>query len=484
MSSKTALFIGIMLGALLTVIITTMSNKDDKTYQGRAAADKPLYWVAPMDPNYKKPEPGKSPMGMDLIPVYAEDEIDDSGVGTVSISPDIVNNIGVKTAFVRSGQLRTEIKTVGFVQFDEDQLIHLHPRVEGWIEKLHIKSTGDPVKKGQALYEIYSPSLVNAQEELLLALNRKNQQLINASKQRLKALQMPESAIQRVIKTKKIQQSIVFYSAQSGVVNQLKIRQGMFVKPGTLIMSIGNLDVVWVTAEVFERQVALLNIGSPVSMTTDYFPDEVWQGEIDYIHPTLDMKTRTIKVRLRFDNKKHLLKPNMFSRIDIRPQSIKQRLLVPKGSVIRAGNNNRVVLALGQGRFKSVAVTIGASDNDFIEIIRGLDEGDKVVTSAQFLIDSESSKTSDFIRMNHQQGNNSATTSGLVNAITRETGVINISRAAIKKWNRPAATMDFKIIEGIKFDDIKQGMTVEFTFSVIDGSFVISDIEPSLNKDN
>ncbi len=485
MNNKSSMFIGLMIGVMLTVVFTTMLNYDVHMIDQEGDDKKtPLYWVAPMDPNYKSNEPGKSPMGMDLIPVYENNDQSDNSTGTIRVSPDVVNNIGVKTASVKKGQLHLEVKTVGFIQFDEDQLIHLHPRVEGWIEKLYIKSTGDPVKKGQALYEIYSPSLVNAQEELLLALNRKNQQLINASKQRLKALQMPESAINSVIKSRKIQKSIVFYSPQSGVVNQLKIRQGMFVKPGTLIMSIGNLDVVWVAAEVFERQAALLSVGAPVSMHTDFFAGKTWHGVVNYIHPTLDMKTRTIKVRLLFENKDNLLKPNMFSHVIIHPSSPNQRLLVPREAVIRTGNQDRVVLALTEGKFKSVAVTVGASDNHFMEIIKGIDEGDVVVTSAQFLLDSESSKTSDFKRMNHQNDNNFATTTGVVNSIIKETGVLNISREPIKKWNRPAATLDFIMQKGRRFDDIRAAMEVEFTFSVVDNKFVISHIKPVLPNGN
>ena len=177
---------GIAVGALMTWQLMPKSSGGDM-----AASDepKPLYWVAPMDPNYKRDQPGKSPMGMDLIPVYAEDSsAGDAGPGTISISPEVVNNLGVRTQPAASGTLHTEINTVGYVQYNQDALIHIHPRVQGWVEKLHVKAEGDPVTRGQPLYDLYAPELVNAQEEYLLALDRNNQRLIKAAHDRLEAL--------------------------------------------------------------------------------------------------------------------------------------------------------------------------------------------------------------------------------------------------------------------------------------------------------
>ena len=215
----------------------------------------PLYWVAPMDPNYKRDEPGKSPMGMDLIPVY-EQMGGDEEVGTVTISPDVVNNLGVRTAPVTRGRLDLTISTVGYVQYDEDRLVHIHPRVEGWIEKLHVKAAGDPVIQGEPLYALYSPTLVNAQEELLLALKRNNPTLITAAMERLSALQVPHSEINRLKKSGKVSQTITITAPQSGVLDNLNTREGMFVKPGMEMMAIGQLEHIWVIGEIFERQAA------------------------------------------------------------------------------------------------------------------------------------------------------------------------------------------------------------------------------------
>ena len=232
-------------------------------------------------------------------------------------------------------------------------------------------------KRGQPLYEIYSPTLVNAQEELVVALGRNNSQLIKASEDRLRALQLPGNAIAVLKETREIQQTVTFYAPQTGVVDNLNIRQGFFVKPGNTMMSIGNLDQVWVEAEVFERQSAYVSEGNPVSMTVDYLPGEKWLGVVDYVQPTLDAMTRTMKVRLRFDNDNGALKPNMFAQVEIDTQSEGMSLIVPKDAVIRSGDMDRVVLALDEGSFKSVAVDVGRVDDQYFEILSGIEEGER-----------------------------------------------------------------------------------------------------------
>ena len=585
-TNKKSMITGALLGSVITAISVSaimytffmQSNGDGVSENDET---KPLYWVAPMDPNYKRDKPGKSPMGMDLIPVYAEDsQGTDAGPGAIKISPEVVNNLGVKTGKVEQRILSNEIKTVGYVKYNEDLLVHLHPRVDGWIDKLFIKAEGDPIEKGQPVYEIYSPALVNAQEEYLLALDRNNQRLIRASEERLKALQIPQAFVEKLKKTRRVSQNVTFYSPQSGVVDNLKIRQGFFVKPGNTLMSIGALDKVWVEAEIFERQVPWVSIGMPVTMTLDYLPGKAWKGQVDYIYPTLDSKTRTVKVRLAFDNTDHLLKPNMFAQVSMMAENKEASLVIPRQALIRTGKQDRVVLALEEGRFKSVEVKVGAQSQEHVEILEGLNEGEKIVTSAQFLIDSESSKSSDFKRMmpnqqkpeavwtsavihsvdftnrkinatheaigewnwpemtmdfdvaesvdieklsanlslhmqiteeesyqfsvtgihimgSEQEGHDghlmadtngkddalpSATVSGLVNAINSDSRTLNISRGAIEKWDRPPATLDFKLAEDLEMNEIKVGDTIEFTFEVGD-DFVIVDWNVADKKD-
>ncbi|TQV85606.1 efflux RND transporter periplasmic adaptor subunit [Aliikangiella coralliicola] len=450
--------------------------------------EKPLYWVAPMDANYKRDKPGKSPMGMDLIPVYAEDSSsNESGPGAIKISPEVVNNLGVRTSLVVKKALQAEINTVGYVQYDENLLVHIHPRVEGWIEKLYLKAEGDPVKKGQPLYEIYSPALVNAQEELLLAIERKNRRLIRAAEERLAALQIPSSVIERLRKNRQVLQHITFFAPQNGVVDNLNIRQGFFVKPGTTLMSIGALEQVWVEAEIFERQAPLVKTGTPVTMSLDYLPGQDWHGKVDYIYPTLDATTRTVKVRLRFENRNNLLKPNMFAQVTIHAQSETETVVVPKEAVIRTGSQDRVVLALENGRFKSIAVKIGIQDQRHMEILSGVKAGEKVVTSAQFLIDSESSKSSDFKRMQPMNSDEqtmvmSATVDGKINTIDVEKRVVNISRGPIEKWGRAATTMDFSVDNSIDLSQLSENAVVRFTFEIRDGSFIIIELDKTTSQ--
>ena len=313
----------------------------------------------------------------------------------------MINNLGVRTALAEIKLMHSDIKTVGYVNYDENQLVHIHPRVQGWIEKLYVKAAGEAVKKGEPLYEIYSPELVNAQEEYILALDRKNNRLIKASENRLKALQLPSQSINKLKQTRKISQTVTFYTPQNGVVDNLNIREGFFVMPGKTLMSIGKLDQVWVEAEIFERQSSQVEQGQAVTMSLDYLPGVEWQGKVDYIYPTLNPQTRTLKVRLRFENEDKQLKPNMFAQVIIHPNNTEKTLQIPREALIRSGSKERVVLALGKGRFKSIEVKVGKFDDKSVEIIAGLNDGELIVTSAQFLLDSESSKSSDFKRMNH-----------------------------------------------------------------------------------
>ena len=473
--------VALLATAAITHFVTKMSM-ESPTGQVENGEEKPLYWVAPMDPNYRRDEPGKSPMGMDLIPFYGNASANQNEVGTVSISPNVINNLGARTTEVKFGSLHTEISTVGYVQYDEDRLIHIHPRVQGWVEKLYVKAAGDPVTQGEPLYSLYSPELVNAQEELVLALSRDNARLIRAAEDRLRALHVDPTFITQLKSNRAVKQTVTFYVPQTGVVDNLNIREGFFVKPGTTLMSVGTLDNVWVEAEVFERQGSLVETGLPVTMTLDYLPGQTWQGNVDYVYPTLDSKTRTVRVRLRFANPDGLLKPNMFAQVTIQARLKDNALVVPREAVIRTGKQDRVVLALGEGRFKSVAVTLGFIGEESVQITNGLAEGESVVTSAQFLLDSESSKTSDFRRLDHsgtetpREYTPRATAMGVINSIDQAKRIINISRGPIEKWNRPAATMDFLVGDNLVVNNLKEGSNVHFTFEIIDGDFIVVEL--------
>lgn len=354
-----------------------------------------LYWVAPMDPDYRRDAPGKSPMGMELVPVYAPD----SESGVVSIDPLIVSNLGVRTDVAESGILQRQIETVGYVGYDEDTLQHIHTRVDGWLEQLSVTSTGDAVERGQVLFELYSPTLVNAQEEYLAALQSRNTALHEASRERLAALGMTTAEIDRLNKQRKVEQRVRVYAERDGVVAHLGVREGIYVTPATNVMSVADLDRVWILAEVFERQAAWVKSGHEAMVELDYLPGKLLYGTVDYVYPELDPQTRTLKVRLRFDNKTDELRPNMFARVTIRGDDTGEVVHVPREALIRGGTVDRVVMALGDGHFRAQPVEIGIESGGRVAIISGVSAGDRIVTSGQFLIDSESNIEAALSRM-------------------------------------------------------------------------------------
>jgi len=492
-SVKGSLIAGILLGGIITFAAVKLlpsqpHNAAEMTSDMSTDASDPLYWVAPMDANFRRDKPGKSPMGMDLIPYYgSQNNTVDEGPGTIKISPSVINNLGVRTTTAEYRALNTTIETVGYVTYDEDKLVHIHPRIAGWVEKLHINAIGDPVKKDQPLYDIYSPELVNAQEELLLALDRKNKRLIVAAENRLIALQIPRYAIAALKKNGKVQQNVTFYAPQDGVVESLFIREGFYVKPETMMLSIVDLKQIWVKAEIFERDVYKVAMGNSATMRLDYLPAKEWGGKVEHVHPMLNPDTRTGIVRLHFDNQSGDLKPNMFAQISIVTSDNEAVLQVPREALIRTGSQDRVVLALGDGYFKSVAVQVGRFDRDNIEILSGISAGEEVVSSAQFLLDSESSKNSDFKRMNAEQHNmtdtaapatkveevSSATVHGTVTSVMTNHRMVTIAREAIEKWGREAASVDFLVGENVDMTLFTVDAYLMFTFEIQEGEFII-----------
>ena len=364
-----------------------------------AAADQEkeiLYWVAPMDPNYRRDKPGKSPMGMDLIPFYSSP--DESG-NSVTISPVVVQNLGVRTTEAELTRLWRGIDTVGYVDYDESKVSHIHLRTEGWIEKLAVESEGERVKKGDFLFDVYSPKLVNAQEELVTALATGNSGLIRATKERLSALGISGSQISQLEKTKKVKQRISIYAPQDGVVSVLAVREGMFVKPSQKDMKLGDLSSVWLLAEVFERQSQWVEVGQDAEVTLSYLPGQSWEGKVEYIYPSLDPKTRTLKVRLRFENPGERLKPNMYANVKIYGGAKVDTTVIPLEALIRSGREERVIISLGDGKFEARDVKAGIESGNYVEILEGVEPGEEVVTSGQFLIDSEASMRASLKRM-------------------------------------------------------------------------------------
>lgn len=346
-----------------------------------------LYWVAPMDKNFRRDKPGKSPMGMDLVPVYADEAPSEDDV--VLIDPAVVQNLGIRTALAERSVLRRRIETVGYVGYDEHTVQHIHTRVEGWIESLGVQAAGDPVTKGQTLFEMYSPTLVNAQREFLAAAQG-SQDLKAASRERLAALGMPASEVDELTQTGQPRQRVRFPATADGVTTMLGVREGIFVTPATHILSIADLDRVWVLAEVFERQAAWVSPGQRADVHLEQRPGEKWQGTVDYVYPELDPQTRALKVRIAFANPVRALHPNMFVRVVLLGEEDAPVVHIPRQALIRGGDFDRVAIDLGGGNFRAVRVVAGMESGQRVEVRQGVKAGQRVVTSGQFLIDSES----------------------------------------------------------------------------------------------
>lgn len=455
----------------------TMSSHDGSTMApdsavGKADADadadkkEALYWVAPMDPNYRRDKPGKSPMGMDLVPVY-EDDAGQQNDGGVTISATMEHNLGVRTAIVEEGPFELSIKAVGAIMFNEDRLVHVHSRVEGWIEKTWVKSMGDPVKQGQRLFELYSPQLVNAQQEYLAALRSNNPLLKKASRNRLNALGLTNRQIRRLEQDNSVSPTITHYAEQAGVVASLGVREGMYIKPALEIMSIGALDEVWLIAEVFERQAGWIQVGQRAEISLPALPGVVKTGVVDYIYPVLDQSTRTLQVRLRFPNEGGLLKPNMFADVKLLASVGDKVISIPREAVIRSGNHNRVVLAAGDGRYRPALVTPGVESDEKIQILNGLEAGQQVVVSAQFLIDSESNIDMALATLEEQNQQaempRQVLASGRINGIQAEQRLLTITHDPIDEWQWPTMKMDFKLAESVDTSVLSAGQLIEFS---------------------
>ncbi len=388
-----ALAVGALLGGFAVYVINQSEpshnhHENHGATKSTSSPDKsPLYWVAPMDPSYRRDGPGKSPMGMDLVPVY--DEQDEAGVVTVSAA--IENSLSVATAKVERKPMHDTLSVAAILSYDQERIVHIHPRLAGWVETLYVKSVGEQVTKNQPLYRLYSPELVNAQQEYLLAVSRKDPSLERAATNKLLSLQLTKPFITELKRSQKVSDRVVFYAPQSGVLDGLKIREGYYVEPGTTLMSIANLDEVWVSIQWPASQLAQINAGqhAMIHVAGEQTPRH---GAIDYVYPQVDPVTRTVNARIRLENTDQTLKPNTFVQVDVMNHDSTPTLVVPEQAVIRLGKENRVVKALGDGRFKSVDIEIGRVAAGFVEVLSGLSESELIVTSSHFLLDSESNK--------------------------------------------------------------------------------------------
>jgi Cu(I)/Ag(I) efflux system membrane fusion protein len=350
-------------------------------------------YVCPMHPQIIRGEPGSCPIcGMDLVPKSTEGNAagDGEDYPAISVSPEIRRSMGLRTTKVERKTLWRYIKTVGRVEYNEDQLVHLHPRSSGWVEKLAVRSLGEPVKKHQKLLEYYSPEIFSAQEEYIVATKSGRRELTRSAEKRLELLGTPRSVIQRIGKTGKAMQTIPLLSPTDGVIAAIGLREGMYIQPSSELFTFAKLTDIWVKVDVFEHQINWVRQGNAVEIRIAALPGKVWEGSVDYIYPELDPVTLTLTLRIRIPNDNGVLKPNMFADVILYGGPKKQVLAVPREALIKAPQTTRVVVQTEAGDFRPVEVETGMSSGGQVEILSGLKEGETIVESGQFLIDSES----------------------------------------------------------------------------------------------
>lgn len=360
-----------------------------------------LFWRAPMNPNEIYKQPGKSQMGMDLVPVY-EDEA--SSAGTVTISGAMQQNMNVKTAVVENRELSPKVITNGILVQNEKTEYIATTRVNGWVEKLYVNYTGQVVKKGEKLMDIYSPELVAAQQELLTALSYQESvkssgfpeavasgdELFKSAVRKLELLEIPASEIERLKTTGEVKTYITLYAQNSGTVIEKTVVEGQKIMAGTTLLRIADLSRLWLIADVYEYELSKIQLGLSVEITFNYLPGKTYHGKISFIYPTIDNKTRTARVRIDIHNHNGELKPSMFANVIIKGKSLGTYPVLPEQAVLRSGQKSIVILVLDEGKFKPVEIKLGVYSDGYYQVLEGLTKSDTIVTSAQFLIDSES----------------------------------------------------------------------------------------------
>ncbi len=365
---------------------------------------KPIFYRNPMNPAITSPIPAKDEMGMDYIPVFKGASNASAPVGTVSIDPTVVQNIGVRTTVAKRKNISRDIRTVGRITFDEQRVARLHPKVDGWVEKLFVPKTGEQVKKGSMLLAIYSPQLVASGEEYLLALKNWEslkdspfedirsgaKQLLDTSLERLKYLDVPDHQLREIRETGRVPKALHIHSPFDGIVMKIGAREGSRITPETELYMVADLSHVWVQADLYEDELPWVQSGDIAEMQLPSVPGRTFKGKVSYIYPYLEGKTRTNKIRIEFDNPELLLKPDMFANITVRASRRIDAVVVPSEAVIRTGQRDQVFVQREPGKFEPRDVKLGLSTEGEVQVLSGIKAGESVVTSSQFLIDSES----------------------------------------------------------------------------------------------
>ncbi|MGD8376827.1 MAG: efflux RND transporter periplasmic adaptor subunit [Acidobacteriota bacterium] len=365
-----------------------------------------LYWYAPMDPTYVRDEPGLSPMGMKLVPKYADEE-DEAATGVIRIDPVQVQNMGVVSTPAVHADLARYSRTVGILDFDADNVTWINTKFEGWVEVVHVTYVGEHVAPGEPLFEIYSPELVTTQEEYLRALDyldsvqrqgraetlRQAESLVRSTRERLEYWDITEEQIARLEASREVKRRLTVTSPTNGVVAQVmsEALEGMYVKPGMNLYQIVDLSSVWVHADIYELDIPWIREGQPAVVSFRSAPQERFRGEVLFLYPEVSRETRTMKICVEVPNPGRRLRPGMYADVTVEGDPVRNAVVIPESAVIHSGERDLVFLDLGEGRYAPRDVELGVQgEGDRVQVLKGVEAGDRVVTGAQFMLDSES----------------------------------------------------------------------------------------------
>ena len=447
------------------------------TASAEPAKRKLLYYRNPMGLPDTSPTPKKDQMGMDYIAVYAGEE-EPAGSNQIRISTEKVQKLGVKTETVALRALERKVRAAGRIEADERRVVSIAPKFEGYVERLHVAASGQPVSKGQALFEVYSPDLVTAQREYSIAAEGARalkeaggeasigmQRLAEASQARLKNWDISPGQIQALAKSGNARHTLTFSSPVTGIVSEKKAVQGMRFMPGDVLFQIADLSSVWVLADVFEQDIALVKTGSTASVRLNAYPDKTFSGRIAYVYPTMKTETRTIPVRIELPNPNGLLKPGMFAQVELATGGKEPVLTVPLSAVIDSGSRQTVLVQLAEGKFEPREVRLGARSDSYVEVLQGVRAGEAVVVAANFLIDAESNLKAALggftpapkATVGHQA-------EGKVESIDAKAGTVSITHGPVASLKWPAMTMDFIPANPALINELKPGASIAFEF--------------------
>ncbi|MEJ5999287.1 efflux RND transporter periplasmic adaptor subunit [Paucibacter soli] len=454
---------------------------------------KPLYYRNPMGLADTSPLPKKDAMGMDYIPVYAgEDE--PGAAGTLRISTEKIQKLGVRTEPASMRLLGKTLRAAGRIEADERRSYAVSARFEAYVERLHVNTTGQAVAKGQPLFEAYSPELLAAQREYLLArqgveamreagveAQASMRQLADASLARLRNWDVPSAQLAALVQSGQAQRSMSFASPVAGIVTEKKALQGMRFMPGELLFQITDLSSVWVIADVAEQDIAMVKVGARARVSTSAYPGEVFEGRIAYIYPTLKAETRSVPVRVELANPGLRLKPAMFAQLELAVGGSTPVLAVPESAVIDSGTRRIALVQLGEGRFEPRELELGARTEHYVEVRKGLREGERVVVAANFLIDAESQLKAAVgpvgpvgplgqvgqVGQGGQGGQGgpvSHRAEGTLDGIDAGQGTLSITHGPVASLKWPAMTMEFKAANAALLAGLKPGQALRFEF--------------------